>query len=273
MLELAPRQVRALARAGLVRPARGPRGEYRFSFPDLVVLRTARGLLQAGVAFARVRRALVSLRDRLPAGRPLTSLRVTADRHRVIVRDGDSVWEPESGQVLLDFPVVEVAERVAPLARDHAHQGRSGERALAAEEWFEIGCDLELTAPEEARDAYRRALELDPMHADSHVNLGRLLHEREELAAAERHYRSALAARPGDRTALFNLGVVLEDRTALREAALAYREVLLGDPDHADAHFNLAGVYERLGQRERALRHLKAYRRLIERRGGEPDAG
>ena len=78
-----------------------------------------------------------------------------------------------------------------------------------AEGWYERGCDLEEPAPAEARAAYRRALELAPEHPDAHVNLGRLLHEAGDPAAA--HYRSALAARAGDATAEFNLGVALED--------------------------------------------------------------
>ena len=49
LLDLSVGQVRSYARSGLLRPERGPRGEYRFSFQDLVLLRTAKGLLDARV--------------------------------------------------------------------------------------------------------------------------------------------------------------------------------------------------------------------------------
>ena len=260
-----------MARSGLVHPARGPRGEYRFAFTDLVVLRTARDLLVAGVPFARVRSSLTNLKSRLPVGRPLTALRVVADGHRVVVQDGAAHWDAESNQILLNFRVAELAERVAPLARDAAARGRDA--GLSARDWFEVGCDLEMAAPEEARDAYRRALEIEPSYTDAHVNLGRLLHEIGEVDAAERHYRLALEVRPTDVTALFNLGVALEDLGKLREAAVAYRQAIVADPDHADAHFNLAGVLERTGQESLALRHRKAYRQLIAKRGWDSDGG
>ena len=263
--------MRALARAGLVSPRRGERHEYRFSFTDLIVMRTARDLLAAGVPFARVRRSLANLKHQLPDGHSLTGVRVQADGARVVVREGREIWDPETKQALLDFDVAELAQRVAPLARDAAIRAADLEPALPARDWFEIGCDLETACPGEARAAYRRALEADPESADAHVNLGRLLHESGDVKAAERHYRAALAIRPTDLTALFNFGVALEDLGRLKEARAAYRETLLADPDHADAHFNLAGVLERMGRKPDALKHLKAYRQLIAQRGWDSD--
>jgi hypothetical protein len=45
VLQLSPAVTRSLIRAGFVNPERGPRREFRFSFQDLIVLRTARALL------------------------------------------------------------------------------------------------------------------------------------------------------------------------------------------------------------------------------------
>lgn len=257
--------------AGLVSPRRGARGEYQFAFVDLVVLRTARDLLLGGVPFGRVRRALGTLRDMLPADRSITELRIVADRARVVVREEDTVWDAESSQVLLDFHICELAEAIAPILASAS--GRDPlPAALDAGDWFELACELEMTSVEEACAAYRKAIAADADHVDAQVNLGRLLHEAGDLAAAEVLYRRALELRSTDLTARFNLGVALEDMNRLPEARNTYRETLLADPDHADAHFNLAGVLERLGQKPQALKHLKAYRKLVEPYGWESDA-
>jgi DNA-binding transcriptional MerR regulator len=66
ILRMPEARVRALARAGLCRPARRGR-RYAFSFQDLVVLRTAQGLIENKVPPARVRDALAALLRQLPA--------------------------------------------------------------------------------------------------------------------------------------------------------------------------------------------------------------
>jgi predicted Zn-dependent protease len=260
MLDLPVVEVRRLARAGFVAPMRGARNELRFSFQDLVLLRTAAGLVHARVPRARVRRALRRLRAQLPAGRPLTGVRVAADGEHVVVQDGGARWHPETGQVLLDFEVEALARGVAPLVRAAALARTPA--PLDAEAWYSWGCDLEDAAPTEAKDAYRRALALDGGHGGAHLNLGRLLHEEGDPRGAELHYRLALAA-PGHRAlAAFNLGVALEDQALEDEALLAYARALEADPRLADAHYNASRILERLGRRADALRHLAAYRRL-----------
>ena len=76
---------------------------------------------------------------------------------------------------------------------------------------------------ERAESSYRQVIAQAPQHADAHINLGRILHERGDLPAAEEHYRRALAIRPHDPTASFNLGVVLEDGGHHADALEAYR--------------------------------------------------
>lgn len=262
LLGLSVAQVRRYARSGFITPSRGARGEYRFSFQDLVILRTAAELLATRVPARKVRHALEQLKRQLPKDRPLTEVRISAADDAIVVRDGASVWNPESGQLQFDFAVSELASDVAPLARRSAEQARREPDHVTAEHWYEIGCELESVAPAEARDAYARALEIDPAQADAHVNLGRLLHEAGQLEDAERHYRAALEGPPHGATAAFNLGVVLEDRGRPDEAARAYRKALTADPGFADAHYNLASLSERLGNPQAALRHYKSYRDL-----------
>ncbi len=263
MLDLEPWRIRHLARRGVLHPQRDERRHYRFAFVDLVILRTVSALLEQGVAFRRVRAALERQRTQLPAERSLTELRLDTDGRRVILREDDNAWDAESLQGVFDFQTLDLADALAPLLRPKPRDAMQPAADLDAAAWYELGCELEFECAAEAQAAYRRAIAADPGHVDARVNLGRLCHEAGDLAAAEEHYRKALDHRPNDLTARFNLGVALEDGGRLSEARNAYRETVLADPDHADAHFNLAGVYERLGRQHQALRHLKAYRRLV----------
>jgi tetratricopeptide (TPR) repeat protein len=263
LLGLSAGRVRSLARAGVLSPDRGPRGALRFSFQDLVLLRTARGLSEARLPARRIRRALRRLVDQLPRGRSLSELRITAEGDRVVVRDEQAAWQPDSGQLLLDFTVAELATRARPVARRLARDARRAEEDLSANRWFALGLDLEAAAPDDARDAYRRALELDPAHVDARLNLGRLLQESGRIAEAEAHYRAVLDGEGPTPTAAYNLGTALEDQGRTAEAIAAYRAAIALDARFADAHFNLARLYERTGRRAAAIRHFRAYRDLI----------
>jgi len=262
LLGLSEPQVRSQARAGFLTPDRGPHNGYRFSFQDLVLLRTARELAQARVPPRRIRRALQGLAQQLPTGRSLSELRITADGHRVVVRDEGSAWNPESGQIQIDFAVAELVSRAAPVARRLAKSAQLASEPLSAHQWFDLGVDLEAAAPDEAHSAYARALALDPDFAEAHVNLGRLFQLAGRTAEAAEHYRCSLQADRTDPTAAFNLGTALEELGQLAEAIQAYRRALRADQRFADAHFNLARLYEQAGRRAAAIRHLREYRKL-----------
>jgi len=266
LLGLSPAQIRSYTRAGFLSPARRRRGDLRFTFQDLVLLRAAKGLMAARIPAAKIRGSLRRLKQQLPRGRALSELRITAEGHRIVARDGAVAWHPDSGQLVLDFNVASLAQRAAPLARRQAAAARQVEDELDAEQWFELGLELEVSAPEEARDAYRRALELDPHHADAHVNLGRLLLETGRAGDAEAHYRAVLGDDPGRTTAWFNLGIALEDQRRPQDAIKAYEQALVADRRLADAYFNLARLYEQAGKRAAALRNLSKYRLLTEGR-------
>ncbi|HLX06747.1 MAG TPA: tetratricopeptide repeat protein [Thermoanaerobaculia bacterium] len=145
--------------------------------------------------------------------------------------------------------------------------------AGAAADWYEHAVELEAGDPAAAVKAYRRALALDPDLADAHLNLGRLLHEAGDLEGAEMHYRQALALDPDDPLATYNLGVALQDQQRPRQAATAYEQALALDPSLADAHFNLSGVYEQLGDKAAAFRHLRTYGMLTGSSGPSGGSG
>lgn len=264
LLGWTPVAVRTCVRDGYTRATKTPRGELNFSFQDLVVLRSVKELVDAGVPKRKIRRALGRLISELPEERALAGVRVIADGDRVVVREGGELWNAESGQRLLAFGVTGIEpDEEAPLP--HRRSAQVPEPDLSAEEWFQLGIDLEISSPREAKAAYRKALELDSHNVDAHLNLGRLLHEEGRLRSAETQYRAALVERPDEVTALFNLAVALEDLGRPMEALSTYEQVVALDSYYADAYFNIAGICERLGKRADAVRYLKTYKSLTHR--------
>lgn len=250
-------------RSGLLSPERGFRGAYRYSFQDIVLLRAARELLGQRVTLRRVRAALEALREQLPEGRPLSAVRIAAVGDRVVARDADATWEPTSEQLTLDFSVSEVAARAEPIARRGLDRPGAPSDPTP-DDWYHTGLDLEAVSLEEAAEAYARALALDPQHAQAHLNLGRLLHERGQPEDALRHYADSVRENPHDARAQYNLGVALEDLGRPREATRAYRLALTLDDSLAAAHFNLSRLLDGTGRRSEAIAHLAAYKRLQE---------
>lgn len=260
LLGLTLAKLKALVRAALPDAAE----RRHFSFQDLVLLRTAKLLSSSNVPSTRIRKALQALREQIPEDRPLTGVSIAAEGDRLVARDGETRWQPESGQVLMDLRGREpaLAVKLAPVPGPEPADSGGG---LSADEWYELACDLEEAEPQRALGAYRQALALDGRHADAHVNLGRLLQERGDLPGAERHYRSALQIRPEDATAAYNLGTALEDQHRWEDAIAAYSEAIARHPGYADAHYNLSRLYERTGEKVAALRHLRTARQLTRR--------
>jgi tetratricopeptide (TPR) repeat protein len=270
LLGVSVRRVRAFVRDGFLAPAHDDRGVAQFGFQDVVLLRTALGLVGASIAPARVKRALARLKQQLPAGRPLTGVAIAAEGNRIVVRDGSAHWNPESGQVLFDFRVDQTAEGAPALTELRPRQPTPApavdDGGGDGDDWYGVGCAREDEGDADgAIAAYRRALAADAGHADARINLGRLLHGRGDTSEAIVEYRRVLAGRPNDAIAAFNLGVALEDQEQLEEAAQAYELSVRADPAAADAHYNLAGVYERIGNQPAAIRHLRAYKKLTGR--------
>ena len=261
LCRLSESKIRSFIQAGFLEPRRGERGAYRFSFQDLVLLRTAKELSEE-VSPRKLKKALAGLRDQLPRGKQLSSVRIYHEGESLVVQDGAEVWNPESGQTLLNFDVGELALEVAPIVHEAAQAAMASDALLTGEDWYELACDLEASDEAAARDAYKRALELDPSLAEAHINLGRLLHEADDLSTAEDHYRAAVTELPKDPVAAYDLAVVLHDQGRIHEARQAYYQALACDPDYADAHYNLAQLYQHAGMPKMAERHLRTYRRL-----------
>jgi DNA-binding transcriptional MerR regulator len=265
VLRLSRSTIKALIDGGFVTPARGPRRQYRFSFQDLIVMRTARALTEAKVPRRRVRRALDELRQSLPETVPLSGLSICAVGEHVVVRDGTSRWQVDDGQYLLALDVVVEQGEIHVVDRRETAERELPESPDPREprDWFDKGLELEESDPTGARAAYERAVDEDPENRAAWINLGRLLHEQGRMADAESVYHRALAACGPDALLYFNLGVLLEDLRRPSAAFEAYQSAVSEDPGLADCHYNLARLYESFGKPQHAIRHLGQYRRLL----------
>ena len=272
MLGLSRHIVGELIDAGFVKPARGRRNEWRFTFQDLMLLRTAHTLQRNGIPPRRILKSLARLKATLPDELPLTGLRITAIGADVAVRDRSGQLQSDSGQLLMDFDVAPVAGTtvvmpdmiqhpeswIAGQARNDNGDGNDND----AQSLFERAQSLEDSDPAPAEATYLQALALDPTLEEAYLNLGVLWSEAGRFSELVRLSDAGLEHCPGSALLHFNRGVALDHLELLDEAAASYERSLELDPTLADAHFNLAQLHQEAGDEQGALRHYSAYRRL-----------
>ncbi len=266
LIGLQPSQIRHYARCGILSPERDAHGKFRFRFQDIVLLRTAKGLMGANVSTRDVHSALRKLRGELKSVKSLASVRIFADGGNVVVSSEQQIWNVASGQGHFNFSVRDLADNVAELANNHMAAAVETDE-LSSNEWYSLGVDLEEVDIRKAPECYRHALRLDPEHADAHVNLGRLYQLEGNFRQAKRHYGLALAAVDDHPLAHYNIGTIFDELDELDRAAEHYRMA----PDVADAHYNLARIFKMQGDEVSHQRHLGRYRRLLEQAGGLAD--
>ena len=258
ILTLTPRRTGQLRRLGLLH------GDSGYTFRDLLALRAAGALLDAGASVRQMRESLEALRVRNPGlEQPLAEVRLVLDGGRLLAQSDRVKFDPRTGQLVLDLdtPSLEAAAAatlVTGLVRPMAPPVEQ------AETWFERASEWD-TDPaqwDDAIDAYRRVVSIDPTYAAAWNNLGLLLHRMGRYDEARDAYESALAQDATCCEAVYNLGSLAEDRGELEEAVRCYRQALALSPDYGDAHFNLAGALARSGRADEAIAHWQRYLEL-----------
>ena len=263
LVGMKPAQVRHFVRRNVLKPGRGPKGEYRFAFQDMVLLRTAKDLIESDIS-TRLFRALRKLKAKAGSPAPLSSVRMEAHRGAVVVRNENMLWNVKTGQGCLEFTPASPARGdeggLAALWSGVDEESRNLEE-LDSDEWRQLGVDLEDWDAGKAFEAYERALELDPGNADAHVNIGRLYQLKGNLKNAKRHYEMAVEAAPHHQLAHYNLGTLFDELSEGELAATFYRKA----PDVPDAHYNLARIFRQRGDELAYRRHRQLYQRLLKR--------
>ena len=254
------------ARTGFVGPSVRRGGRQYFTFQDLISVKAAKELIERGISLQAVRKNLAALRLALPeVERPLQRLRIASDGERLVVASDAQSFEPLSGQLVMDFAVGALSQRVAEVmdlpARAEPAPAISpsvAESRRTAYGWFLDGCALGEGEPENAV-AFRRALELDPMLAAAHTNLGNLAYREQHPGEAREHYERALALDPEQPEARFNLANLLDERGEADAAVTEWTRVVAACPEFADAHFNLGAALCRDGIEDAGQVHLRRY--------------
>ncbi|MBI2204153.1 MAG: tetratricopeptide repeat protein [Candidatus Rokubacteria bacterium] len=258
ILGLTPKRTMQLRRLDLLRSD----GGYRFR--DLLALRTAGSLLDAGASVRQIKQALTSLRERdRTLTSPLVELRLLVDGARLLAQSDRVRFDPRTGQTVLDLDAGSLQEAADATLMTGLVRPLSPP-AEQAETWFDRASEWEADPAqwEEAIDAYRRVVTVDPTYAAAWNNLGLLLHRMGRYEDARSAYLAALEQDPALCEAAYNLGSLSDDLSDVEPAIAYYRQALALRADYADAHFNLAAALARAGRGGEASRHWQRYLEL-----------
>lgn len=258
ILSLTPRRAAQLRRLGLLR------GDGGYTFRDLLALRAASALLDAGASVRQIREALEAVRRQHPGVEsPLTEIRFFVEGGRLLAQSDRVRFDPRSGQTILALDAGDLSKAAdATLVTGMVRPIQPP--AAQAEAWFDRASewDSDPASWEDAIDAYRRVIAMDPSYAAAWNNLGLLLHRMGRYDEARTAYTAALEADPRLAEAAYNLGSLDEDCGDVEEAIGHYRRALELQPAYADAHFNLAAALARMGRSDAAVAHWQRYLEL-----------
>ena len=256
LLRVSEQQLRSWERHGLIASAPS------FSFSDLIALKTLQKLKENRIPPRKIGRALTALKKKLSeVERPLSELKILSDGRTIAVQIAGQKMEALTGQMLFDFETSELGS-VAAFAPKRATGRVSAERQ--AEAYFQQGLALEESgAPiDQAIEAYKKAVGLNPAAAGALVNLGTIYYRQRKYREAEQNYQRAIEVDSNYPLAHYNLGNLFDEQGDLTRAEQHYTTALQLNPNYADAHFNLALLAERRGDFLRAVRHWKSYLKL-----------
>ena len=230
--------LRYLQKWGLIRPVYKTYAETYYAFPDLGLIRQADAELAGGATFRTVLKTLLAARS----GQLAFDFRLDANPAKIVQLKPREVP-----------PLAALMDTIPPY------------EASSAEQYFVAASILDDGDPanqEEAADAYRRALEIDPYLVPACINLANIHYARDEMAEAQALYERATVLEPDVFEAHYNLGNIYHDLGLYPAAQRCYREALRLNPTYADAHFYLAVTLEKSGQSQDARPHWRAYQQL-----------
>jgi tetratricopeptide (TPR) repeat protein len=252
ILAVTPERIRYWVKRHLVRPLNSGGRKYRFAFNDLLEMRLAKELLGSRQHIDPVQRCIQRGRVLVDPDRSVTSLKLVNDEGRIVVRDGPSLIEAQTGQLLFDFNRSYQPGKL----EDGFGQARVRER-------FEEARRVADEDPLRALTIYSELLAREPGNFEAHLHLAAMLEREGDLGGALRHLLGAAAIVPASADVHLKLGLLYRMKDEHQNALRSFLRTLECDPANVEAHRNAAEMYETMGRKRDAERHLSAIHRLV----------
>lgn len=252
ILAVTPERIRYWVKRNLVRPLESGGRNYRFAFNDLLAMRMAKELLGSRQHIDPIRRCLKRVRALVDPGRSVTSLKLVNDEGRIVVRDGRSLIEALSGQLVFDFERGNQPGKV-----------EEGFGPARARERFEEAQRVADEDPLRALTIYSELVNREPGNFEAHMRLAALLEGEGDLGGALRHLLGAATIVPASPDVHLKLGLLYRKKDEHQTALRSFIRALECDPVNVEAHRNAAELYEMMGRKRDAQRHLSAIHRLM----------
>ena len=116
---------------------------------------------------------------------------------------------------------------------------------------------VDLKEWDEAEKCFKKVLETDPNDGNSFFNLGLCYYNREEKNKALDAFQKAVSINPKDVYAYFYLGYIYQDDGLTNFAIDSYKKVLEVSPDYSWAYYNLGSIAFKSGNDEEAKEYLR----------------
>ncbi len=236
VLGLPEEKIESLVRRGIVSATRNESGQVTLGFTQLVLLQTAARLFKEKQSWRVIEKAL-----------------------RKQALDMEGLESEQQFKFQFGAPA-----RVQPLlVHSSSVPTKLEPETMNAAEWYVLGQRVEEDSAASARDAYRRALELDPIHQVARWALSEVLAGEDRVDAAERHLRLLEIQSPTAEVAA-GRGRLLFDLDRYDEAEASLKRAVQLDPDSGSSWLLLGRLYEIQGRRQDALRSLSEFKRLTD---------
>jgi tetratricopeptide (TPR) repeat protein len=183
----------------------------------------------------------------------------------IAAHDAALAKEPDNAQVHANL--ISLHGRLGDWARAEKHfNAVVALKSNLDEAYYNYGVVLSLQKRDaEAADAFRHAIEVNPLHAQSRNNLGVLFERERRWEDAAGEYRRAVESQPAFRLGRFNLGRMLIALGRNDDAAAELEKLIALEPRDSEAPryvYALSTAHLRAGRVAKALEYAKEARRL-----------
>ncbi len=115
---------------------------------------------------------------------------------------------------------------------------------LSATDWYQRGKNAYMNGElENAKEYFRKAIEIDPVYSDSYNGIGLLYYQNENYDKAIEYYKKAVEINPEHEKAYGNMGLAFHIMGNFDKAIECYQKAIEINPDLAIAYSNIGAVY------------------------------